>query len=495
MIHRIDLANEAKDAGARTFAGTQLIWMTIGVALFVAVIIGLRDHRRLQAFTYTAGLAAIVLLLLPLIPGLGTQHQRRPHLDPPRADELPARRDSPSCCWWSRSPATSCCTATPSRWPGAGSCSSTCPAAATSARSSRMWLVSLGILVFQNDLGSSLLFFGLFLVMLYVATERPGWLVVGGALFAVGAYFGYLALSHVQLRVQAWLDPFDPDARAFQIVQGLYGMAWGGMVGRGLGQGNPEITPYSYSDFILPSIGEELGLTGVMAVILLYGILVERGLRTALICRDNFGKLMASGLAIVVRAAGLRGPRRRHQADPADRSDHAVPVVRRVQSRRQLGDHRAAAAHLRPGPPPTAGADRARRGLRRRCHPGGEDPQMNKPIRNLAVGCMLLFMALLLNATYVQYWQADDLTSLSKHPDNKRVRDAEFSRERGAILVRGKAVAESNKSDDEYKFQRAYPQARAVRPPDRLLLPRLRARRRRGDPELRSCPAATRGCS
>ena len=85
---------------------------------------------------------------------------------------------------------------------------------------------------------------------------------------------------------------------------------------------------------------------------------------------------------------------------------------------------------------------------------------MNKPIRNLAVGCMLLFVALLVNATYVQYWQADDLTSLSKHPDNKRVRDAEFSRERGAILVRGKAVAESNKSDDAYKFQRVYAQGK-----------------------------------
>ncbi len=84
---------------------------------------------------------------------------------------------------------------------------------------------------------------------------------------------------------------------------------------------------------------------------------------------------------------------------------------------------------------------------------------MNKPIRNLAVACMLLFVALLVNATYVQYWQADDLTSLSKHPDNKRVRDAEFARERGAILVRGKAVAESNKSDDAYKFQRVYPEA------------------------------------
>jgi cell division protein FtsW (lipid II flippase) len=162
-----------------------------------------------------------------------------------------------------------------------------------------MWLVSLGILVFQNDLGSSLLFFGLFLVMLYVSTERPGWLIVGSGLFVVGAYFGYLTTSHVQVRVEAWLDPFGKDSNAYQLVQGMYGMAWGGLTGRGLGQGAPQITPISWSDFILPSLGEELGLTGVVAIIVLYGILVERGLRTALICRDNFGKLMATGLAVV----------------------------------------------------------------------------------------------------------------------------------------------------------------------------------------------------
>jgi cell division protein FtsW (lipid II flippase) len=298
MIHRIDLANEAKDSAARTFAGTQLIWMTLGVILFVAVIVLVRDHRRLQAFTYTLGLAAIVLLLLPLVPGLGRNINGARiwiHLGPMSfqpgeiaklllviafAGYLVLHRDALALA-------------------GRRFLFVDLPRGRDLGPILAMWLVSLGILVFQNDLGSSLLFFGLFLVMLYVATERPGWLVVGGTLFAAGAYVGYLTLGHVQLRVQAWLDPFDPDARAFQIVQGLYGLAWGGLVGRGLGQGNPEITPYSYSDFILPSVGEELGLTGVMAVILLYGILVERGLRTALICRDDFGKLVAAGLAIV----------------------------------------------------------------------------------------------------------------------------------------------------------------------------------------------------
>jgi cell division protein FtsW (lipid II flippase) len=161
-----------------------------------------------------------------------------------------------------------------------------------------MWAVSLGVLVLQRDLGSSLLFFGLFLVMLYVATERPGWLVVGAALFMAGSYMAYLLFGHVKLRVDAWLDPFHHDS-AYQIIQGMYGMAWGGLIGRGLGQGDPTLIPFSYSDFIVASLGEELGLTGVMAVILLYGIIVERGLRTALVCRDAFGKLVATGLAVV----------------------------------------------------------------------------------------------------------------------------------------------------------------------------------------------------
>ncbi|MET0839986.1 MAG: FtsW/RodA/SpoVE family cell cycle protein [Marmoricola sp.] len=299
MIHRIDLGRQANNPDANGFADAQLIWMTLGALLFAAVLIGVRDHRRLQAFTYTFGLAAILLLLLPLAPRLG-------------------RTINGSRIWINLGPF--------SFQPGeiakvllviafAGSLVLHRDALALAGRRFlfvdlprgrdlgpilAMWLLSLGILVFQRDLGSSLLFFGLFLVMLYVATERPGWLVVGGTLFAIGAYVGYLALSHVQSRVEAWLDPFDAESNAYQLVQGLYGMGWGGLVGRGLGQGQPQITPLAWSDFILPSLGEELGLTGVMAIILMYGILVERGLRTALICRDNFGKLMATGLAVVV---------------------------------------------------------------------------------------------------------------------------------------------------------------------------------------------------
>jgi cell division protein FtsW (lipid II flippase) len=294
MIHRIDLTGAS---GTGSNASKQLVWMTIGVLLFVAVLVVLRDHRRLQAFTYTSGLAALVLLLLPLLPGIGQNingariwirigsmsfqpgELAKVLLVITFAGYLVQHRDALALA-------------------GRRVLFVDLPRGRDLGPIVAMWLVSLGVLVFQNDLGSSLLFFGIFLVMLYVATERPGWLLVGAVLFGVGAWLGYLTTPHVRVRVQAWLDPFSHDS-AYQIVQGMYGMAWGGLVGRGLGEGHPEMTPYSYSDFILPSFGEELGLTGVMAILLLYGLLVERALRTALICRDNFGKLVAVGLATV----------------------------------------------------------------------------------------------------------------------------------------------------------------------------------------------------
>jgi cell division protein FtsW (lipid II flippase) len=165
-----------------------------------------------------------------------------------------------------------------------------------------MWLVSLGILVFQHDLGSSLLFFGLFLIMLYVATERAGWLVVGGGLFIAGSYLTYAFIGHVQERFLLWWNVWahygdGTDDKGRQTVETMFGMAYGGLLGRGLGQGSPWRIPFAESDFIFGAIGEELGLTGSIAIILLYGLIVERALRAALICRDDLGKLLATGLA------------------------------------------------------------------------------------------------------------------------------------------------------------------------------------------------------
>ncbi len=294
MIYRLDLTG-ARDTGEN--APKQLVWMTIGVVLFVVVLFALRDHRRLQAFTYTSGLSALVLLVLPLLPGIGREingariwiHLGSMSFQPGEvakvllvvafAGYLVMHRDALALA-------------------GRRFVFVDLPRGRDLGPILAMWLLSLGVLVFQNDLGSSLLFFGLFLVMLYVATERPGWLVIGGVLFVAGAWFAYLITPHVKTRVDAWLDPFAHDS-AYQIVQGLYGMAWGGLMGRGLGEGSPQLTPASYSDFILPSLGEELGLTGVMAILLMYGLIVERALRTALISRDNFGKLIAAGLGVV----------------------------------------------------------------------------------------------------------------------------------------------------------------------------------------------------
>jgi cell division protein FtsW (lipid II flippase) len=298
VIHRLDLALD------HDFARQQLIWMTLGVALFVVTLLTLRDHRVLQRFTYTSGLAAILLLLLPMLPGLGaTINGSRiwVHLGPfsfqpgevakvllviSFAGYLVLHRDALALA-------------------GRRVLFVDLPRGRDLGPILLMWLISLGILVFQRDLGSSLLFFGLFLVMLYVATERPGWLLVGGALFLTGAFLAYRLFSHVQIRVETWLHPFeyydDADgAKSFQIVESMFGMGWGGLLGRGFGNGMPQRIPYAESDFIIGAIGEELGLTAVIAVILLYGLIVERALRTSLICRDGFGKLMAVGLGSVI---------------------------------------------------------------------------------------------------------------------------------------------------------------------------------------------------
>ncbi|MGN6162082.1 MAG: FtsW/RodA/SpoVE family cell cycle protein, partial [Marmoricola sp.] len=298
MIERIHQAPGSYDHGPG--GAKQLMWTTIGVAGFVAILAFLRDHRRLQTFTYTSGAAAVALLLLPLLPGLGVNingariwiHLGSFSFQPGEvakillvisfAGYLVQHRDALALA-------------------GRRIFFIDLPRGRDLGPILAMWAIGMAILVFQNDLGFPFVLFGLLLVLLYISTERPGWLVVGALLALVGGAMAYASVPHVRVRVEIWLHPFaDAQNKGYQLVQGFFGMAWGGLTGRGWGQGHPYIVPFSYSDFMSASIGEELGLTGLIAVLVLYILLVERGLRTALISRDNFGKLVAIGLSTVL---------------------------------------------------------------------------------------------------------------------------------------------------------------------------------------------------
>lgn len=294
MIARLDLNDRATDAPG------QLVWTVLGIVLFITAIFVLRgDHRPLQRFPFLLGLVGLVLLLMPLLPVIGLANYGSRiwiHVGPftfqpaeaakivlatAFASYLVERREVLALAGW--------------RVLGLD-----LPRARDLGPILLMWAASMLVLVYQRDLGTSLLFFGMFVMMLYVSTERPGWAVLGTLLFLGGAFVAWQIFAHVQVRVNAWLDPFeDPDA-SYQIIQGQYGMAWGGLLGRGLGLGRPLLTPVVKSDFIISAIGEELGITGVMAIIMVYALIVSRGLRIALTGKDPFGKLLAAGLSFTL---------------------------------------------------------------------------------------------------------------------------------------------------------------------------------------------------
>jgi cell division protein FtsW (lipid II flippase) len=297
VIYRI----HAADPTGTPTAGTQLLWTAVAMVAFALTLLVVRDHTILQRYRYLAMLVGLVLLVLPAIVGSninGAKIWIRAggfSLQPAEIAKLllmvffasyfVAKRDVLALA--SR------------RFLGVDF-----PRARDLGPVAIAWVVSLAVLVFEKDLGTSLLFFGIFIVMLYVATERTSWVIIGFLLFGVGAFAAYKMFGHVQARVDVWLHPFsnNPDIvrNSYQLRQALFGMASGGVPGTGLGQGHPNIVPFAYSDFVLSSIGEELGLAGFMAIIVMFALIAERGLRTSLSVRDGFGKLLAMGLAFSV---------------------------------------------------------------------------------------------------------------------------------------------------------------------------------------------------
>ncbi|MFH9986770.1 FtsW/RodA/SpoVE family cell cycle protein [Streptomyces luteogriseus] len=295
LIYRLDLETPGDRA-----APAQLVWSTLGVALFILVVLLLRDHRVLQRYTYVCVVAALVLLTLPIlfpavngariwirIAGFSIQPGEfaKVLLAVFFAAYLAANRSALA-------------------YTGRRVWRLQLPTGRVLGPILAVWLVSVGVLVLERDLGTSLLFFGLFVVLLYVATGRTGWIAVGLLLAVLGAVAVGRLEPHVHSRIETWLHPFasiEAGEGANQLAQSLFAFAEGGMLGTGLGLGHSVLIGFAVkSDFILATAGEELGLAGISAVFLLYGLLVERGFRAGLAQREPFGRLLAVGLASLV---------------------------------------------------------------------------------------------------------------------------------------------------------------------------------------------------
>jgi len=318
MIWRLDKAGKLL-ADNFPAAQNQLMFTAVGVALFIGVVVFLKDHRILQRYTYISMVVALVLLAAPAF--------------------FPTRKGDFGAKIWIHIGSFSI-------QPGefakiiltvffAGFLMVKKDALALASRRFMgmllprgrdlgpilvVWLLSILILVFETDLGTSFLFFGLFVVMLYVATERTSWIIFGLLMSVGGAAVVASTEPHVKTRINSWLDPMaafapnHPKDSSEQIGQTLMALGSGGTTGTGLGQGRSWLIQFAAkSDFILGSFGEELGLTGLMAIFMLYALIVQRGLRTAIAARDGFGKLLATGLAsafglqVFVVAGGVTG--------------------------------------------------------------------------------------------------------------------------------------------------------------------------------------------
>ncbi len=301
-ITRLDIAKGLN--GWSADGVRQIVWTAIAIIVAFAVLILIRNHRVLQRYRYIAMLTAIVLLLLPVLPGIGRTisgarvwiaigplsfqpgELAKIALAVFFAGYLVTARDSLSLV-------------------GRTVLGMRFPRIRDLGPILVLWVLAMAVIVLQHDLGTGLLYFGLFLVMIYVATGRLSWVIMGLILFGGGAFLASRVLSYVGGRFDAWLNPFNPavynaTGGSYQLVQGLFGLANGGLVGTGLGRGSPNIVPLAESDYIMASLGEELGLIGLFAIFALYMLFVSRGFRIGFAGQDDFGRLLAVGLSFVV---------------------------------------------------------------------------------------------------------------------------------------------------------------------------------------------------
>lgn len=299
MIHRLDFTPNYAGVADR-----QLLWTGVSMIAAAALLIWLKDHRRLRQLTYTSLIASVILLFLPIVPGLGEDIQGAQvwitvgglSFQPGElakitlaiffAGFLANNRDLILLAGRKIGPLTF-------------------PRLQDLAPLFLGWLIAMGVLIVQNDLGNALMFFGLFVAVIYVATSRFSWIAIGGVLVAVGALLAYQFVPHARNRFNIWLNAFDPEIYdrmygSHQLVQGMFGLAHGGLAGTGLGNGSPHMVALANSDMIITAFGEELGFLGLAAMLLLYLILFSRYMRAGIGSRDHFGKLLAVSFAVIL---------------------------------------------------------------------------------------------------------------------------------------------------------------------------------------------------
>ena len=301
-IYRLDISKHLsgwESAGVR-----QVVWTAMAMLIALGVLLLIRNHRVLQRYRYIAMFTGIVLLLLPMLPVIGSTKfgarlwiELGPFSFQPGelakialavffAGYLVTSRDSLSMV-------------------GKKFLGMRFPRARDLGPILVIWAAAMVVLIFQRDLGTSLLYFGLFLVMIYVATGRASWVILGLGMFLGGAFIASRLLGYVSGRFDSWLDAFNPKiyeatGGSYQLVQGLFGLAHGGLTGTGLGEGRPGIVPLAESDYIVASLGEELGLAGLFAILALYLLFVSRGFRIGFAGQDDFGRLLGVGLSFVI---------------------------------------------------------------------------------------------------------------------------------------------------------------------------------------------------
>jgi cell division protein FtsW (lipid II flippase)/cell division protein FtsI/penicillin-binding protein 2 len=427
-------------------AGQQVLWLFIGVGFLIATLAVVPSLDRLARYKYTLMLAGIFLLVLPAVVGREVNGAKLwlklgpVSFQPSEIAKILIVLFLAAYLAEKREVLSVSTHRVAGLW---------LPPMRQLGPMLAMWLVSLFVLVAEKDLGSSLLFFGIFLVMVYVATGRPAYTIVGAVLFLVGATAAYFLFAHVRLRVGIWMHPFaDATGKGYQLVQSLFAFAAGGMAGTGIGRGLEQRIPFVTTDFIFSAIGEELGLMGGVAIIIAYLVFVLRGLATAVRARSDMAAFTAAGL---VAAFGLQafviigGVTRLIPLTGV-----TLPFVAYGGSS-VVANFMLLALLMRAGDeaPTAEGAElltSGKTGVLGRLALSGR-------LRWIANAMALLLVALVVNLTYIQ---VVDAAALGSNPFNTRGLAQQLQQQRGSILTRdGVVLAKS--VPDKAVFRRVYP--------------------------------------